>query len=198
MDLSNYKKIPSAPEYLLSPCGSVYSTKSNRVLKCSKNSAGYYRVGLTLAPNKVTFFLLHRLLAHTFLSLTDIYDSSLEVDHIDSCKENNSLSNLQVLTRATHLTKTLKDKGHTLGGAKFVPCSVCNNSTSSKKEPPICRTCSKELLSISEIEAALLTTGSWVVASRLLNISDTGLRKAYKRLSGKDPKTFFNQFETDN
>ncbi|MFP9071830.1 NUMOD4 domain-containing protein, partial [Enterococcus faecalis] len=40
MKLENFKVIPEYPEYLISPYGEVYSTKSNKLLTHHLGSAG--------------------------------------------------------------------------------------------------------------------------------------------------------------
>jgi len=182
-DLTEYKKIPEYPQYLVSKYGDVYSTKSNIIMTCSKQSAGYYRFGIQ-HNNKPVFLLLHRVLCRVYKDLPTL-DSKLEVDHIDGNKDNNKLENLQVLSKELHLKKTLVDKGHTPVGHCICGVKLSNNSNKQ------CITCKKQSFNISSIEEIeyWVTNFSWSRAGRELGISDNGLRKRYKKLTGKNPST---------
>jgi hypothetical protein len=173
--------IPGYDRYRISKDGRIWSSKSNRFLKgSSKNSRGYLFVGLT-ENNKTKFFLTHRLLAFVFLDLPSL-ESDLEVDHIDGNKTNNSLNNLQVLSKEAHLLKT--------NGASLY-CSKCNINKiqKSRNKTGLCRNCldNKSNITLDQIVHSVLTH-NWSGAAKILGMSDNGLRKRYKKLSGLDPK----------
>jgi hypothetical protein len=87
------KKIPGFESYYIDVEGTVYSTMKNKIVKISTivHSSGYLVVGIDNSSHKV-----HRLLAKTYLGLTD--ESDLVVNHKDFNKTNNSLDNLELVT----------------------------------------------------------------------------------------------------
>lgn len=62
MDLSNFVSIPEYWDYLISPSGEVYSTKSSRLLSIFTNTSGYKYITVR-KDNKSKNLLLHRVLA---------------------------------------------------------------------------------------------------------------------------------------
>lgn len=106
----NWKDVPDFEGlYQVSDCGQVKScervienssTKSGKqtikekILKPRLNTKGYHHVCL-YKDGKVNNFRVHRLVALTFLE----GDNTLTVNHIDECKTNNHVSNLEYLTR---------------------------------------------------------------------------------------------------
>ena len=81
----------------------VWNGKGNRVLKekilkpCLSTN-GYHQVNLWKDGKMKTFFV-HRLVALAFLD----GDHSSTVNHIDECKTNNHVSNLEYLTRVDNI-----------------------------------------------------------------------------------------------
>ena len=95
-------------EYGATRSGQVYSFIRGKFLQQIKNSRGYYQVRLC-KDGKSTPYLVHRLVAQTFISvpkhLQHISVEKLTVDHISGDKSNNSIQNLQWLTRGDNLRK---------------------------------------------------------------------------------------------
>jgi len=86
--------------YQVSDCGQVKScshseTSKERILKYHLHQKGYYRLNLR-KDGKDKKFLVHRLVALAFLD----GDNSLTINHIDECKTNNHVSNLEYLSSA--------------------------------------------------------------------------------------------------
>lgn len=184
-----FTPIPGWEEYEISKEGLVYSHKVGRVLINSINTSGYYFITFTDIFGKQKRFLIHRLLAFVYLDLPDLC-SSLEVDHNDGNKRNNSLSNLVVRDREEHLNKTLKPRGLSRITQETLTCS-CGKPKS--KRATLCKDChinstmiNKEI-TVEQIEY-WVTNFSWIRAAKELGLSDNGLRKRYRNLSGKDPK----------
>lgn len=183
----NLIPIPTHPEYYISECCRVYSTISNKFLLPSDNGVGY--IQFNIASKKL---LASRLLAHTFLTLEDLYDQTLEVDHVDRDPQNNALSNLQVLTKKAHRAKTDLDNS-TTGNIvpRYRPCTSCGSTITHKNLSGICRACAKTYTEdLDLIIETLIAKKSWTQAAKEFGISDNGLRKRYKTLSGRCPKTF--------
>ena len=92
-----WKKHPIYTNYELSKKGQIRNVKTGRILNCNNvmNHKGYVRVtiyhnGIQLTRN------LHRLVMESFDGLKD----SMEVNHMDGDKLNNSFYNLEWVTRA--------------------------------------------------------------------------------------------------
>ncbi len=186
-----FKTIPGWELYEISELGEVYSHRVGRLLTPQLNTADYWFITLTDDYGNLKRFLIHRLLAFVFKDLPSL-DSELEVDHNDGNKGNNSLPNLIVRTKEDHRKKTLEARGHTVytkqdgicvcGNKKerrAIKCEKCFNLNRIKKNPEI----------TAELIEYWVTNFSWVRAAKELGLSDNGLRKRYKTLTGKDPKS---------
>lgn len=82
--------------YFVTDDGRVWSSKTNRYLKMQKNRKGYYIVKLTNSRKDQKTIAVHRLVANAYLNASNHVDK--QVNHIDGNKENNSASNLELLT----------------------------------------------------------------------------------------------------
>lgn len=80
--------------YQVSDLGRVRSLKfgKTRVMRTTTNLCGYLSVGLS-KDGKQKLFLVHRLVAQAFVANDNILNN--EVNHIDECKQNNRVSNLE-------------------------------------------------------------------------------------------------------
>lgn len=81
----------------------------NKILKPKVKKNGYLEVNLSL-PGKNKMFYVHRLVAMTFIS--DI-PKGFAVNHIDGNKQNNELSNLEIVTysqNSSHSYHVLNNK----------------------------------------------------------------------------------------
>lgn len=109
------------------------------------------------------------------------------VHHIDGNKLNNDIDNLEVLTNSEHA------RLHML---KLEPkmCITCKSAFKPKKATQ--KFCSTKCITKSSVSATISIEDikNWVIpfgwrrASRELGMSDNGLRKLYKKLTGLDPK----------
>lgn len=93
--------------YQVSDCGQVKSCErfikgprvdqrlKERILKPGLDTSGYHHVALC-KDGKRKAYKVHRLVALAFLD----GDNTLTVNHIDECKTNNHVSNLEYLTQA--------------------------------------------------------------------------------------------------
>ncbi len=188
-ELSSFTPIPDFPEYLVSEDARVYSTKTNKLLTPYNNGSGYLIVCFTY--NHIRYQkLLSRVVASAWLGLK-LGDTTKEVDHKDRNSLNNHKDNLQVLDIVEHQDKTLKDQGLVRNTGSI----ICKCGNIKEKRHSTCRVCfkSNKLLICPEITATQIeywvSNFSWTRASKELGLSDTGLRKRYKRLTGKDPKS---------
>lgn len=99
---------PFSENYLVSNLGRVLNIKTNRYLKGSVNDTGYISVKIYHKDRKETI-QLHRLVARTFLNMTEY-----EVNHINRIKTDNRLINLELVTRQENL-KHAKDNNAYVG-----------------------------------------------------------------------------------
>ena len=82
------------PNYKISNKGRILTTKGT-IAKPFVNNSGYLAIGLW-ENNRKTTKLVHILVAMHFMN----YDSKYDVDHIDNNKQNNDISNLQLVTHS--------------------------------------------------------------------------------------------------
>lgn len=85
-----FYEIIHCPEYLISKCGKIYSTKKNKLVKTFSYD-NYCRVSVSLNGKQKTFYL-HRLIAQHFIENPQ---NKKEVNHIDGNKCNNAIDNLE-------------------------------------------------------------------------------------------------------
>lgn len=185
LNIEEFTPIPGFEDYLINRKGEVFSKKVNRLLTPQKNQNGYSFIRLH-KDKKQYSFLVHRLLAFVYLNLESL-GSELEVDHKDSNINNNSIDNLQVLTKEEHLIKTHGEWRR----QKTRKCS-CGNNLSEFNTSGNCITCINRQKLNDGVTAELIEywviNYSWVRASKELGLSDNGLRKRYTRLTGKSHK----------
>lgn len=110
MDIRSYKYIEGFEEYLLvSRTGEVFSLKTNKILKQSKNKQGYMIISGRIGGRNGKCFCLkiHRIVAKAFLDKPsdEIIESALKtfykkvpVNHKDGDKTNNNVDNLEWCT----------------------------------------------------------------------------------------------------
>ena len=95
--MEKYKILPQYKNYIIYDSGKIYSTKTQKYLKLSKNfNRRYCKIGLyNNITNKWDSFLLHRLIAITFIPNPD---NKPHINHIDNDGMNNSVDNLEWCT----------------------------------------------------------------------------------------------------
>ena len=93
--------------YRISEDGTVFSKRFQRPIKPFANRKGYVYVDLFDGEKKVRRGV-HQLVAEHFLEKPDY---PCEVDHLDSDKANNHVSNLEYVTRLENLKRSNEGKG---------------------------------------------------------------------------------------
>ena len=97
-------KHPIYKKYLASKCGKILSLKNkeNRILKLQIRSSGY--LGFQLCENDARKdYLVSRFVFECFKGEIPV---DKQVDHVDNCKENNSIFNLQLLSPKENIRKS--------------------------------------------------------------------------------------------
>ncbi|NRA76846.1 MAG: HNH endonuclease [Pseudoalteromonas sp.] len=112
MDINKVKKIPNYESYTVDVYGVVRNIKTGKLKEHSVGPKGYHRVNLW-KENKQKQMLVHRLVAEAFLGSRD---GKLTVNHIDSNKSNNALSNLEWATHKENENHKRKHYGNDYHG----------------------------------------------------------------------------------
>lgn len=99
-NIESLKKLPDIdPKYSISSNGYILNTITNKKVIFCLDGKGYMKTRLysplSNHSDKRKPFRIHRLIAKAFL---ENYSEELQVNHIDGNKENNSVSNLEMVT----------------------------------------------------------------------------------------------------
>ena len=76
--------------------GRIYSYKSKKFLKPGTSTSGYQIVSLSNNEGEIKKYQLHRVVYETFSG--EPIPEGLQVNHIDECKTNNHINNLNLMT----------------------------------------------------------------------------------------------------
>lgn len=106
-ELHYCRKIPEHPGYYASTQGDIISAKSDepKIISAYDNGTGYRKVSLYVAGSDVQR-RVHRLVAAAFLQRPEADRNGSErtdVNHLDSDRANNKLSNLEYASRSENL-----------------------------------------------------------------------------------------------
>lgn len=103
--------------YSVTSMGEIYSYRTKKFLKQEKNHRGYFMVDLYDKYGKKKKYTIHRLVAKAFIPNSN---SDLEVDHIDTNRENNNVDNLRWVTAKENCRNplTLKHSSEARKGEK--------------------------------------------------------------------------------
>lgn len=91
-----WKTITGYPDYKVNVYGEVYSIRKGRILTPQQNIWGYLFVTL-YNENGPKIHTIHRLVANAFIPNID---DKPQVNHIDGCKRNNRVNNLEWCTNS--------------------------------------------------------------------------------------------------
>lgn len=98
MEKEEYRDVVGFEEYFqVSNLGNVFSKRSNRILKQTKSNTGYWTFKTKIGGRNgiAHTFKVHRLVAMAFIPNPE---GKPFVNHIDGCKTNNVVSNLEWVT----------------------------------------------------------------------------------------------------
>ena len=100
--ISNYGTIRSVNRMIKNNNG--YRFLKGKILKPQIDKKGYFRIGLT-KDNKQKFYLIHQLVAKTFIPNVYNYDI---INHIDGNKLNNYVDNLEWCTHSHNIKEAYR------------------------------------------------------------------------------------------
>ena len=112
--------------YYATSDGHVFDTKFNRFVAENKSKRGWLKCHIWFDGKRITIGV-HRLIAYAFLGIKD-----LTINHKNGCKEDNSIANLEYMTKQEqniHRSKVLKK-----GNRKRVICLENNKVYETIKE----------------------------------------------------------------
>ena len=94
------------PNYIITQDGRVYNSQRKLFLTPSKNESGYMALGLSDGKKRANF-TIHRLVASIFLENPNNYP---DVNHKDCDKSNNSIENLEWISRSDNMKHMIKNR----------------------------------------------------------------------------------------
>lgn len=153
--------------------------KGKQLVPSSNGKAGYFQVSVSGRK-----FYTHVL---SFLAFHGEIPEGYEIDHIDEDKTNWKPNNLRLLTHRDNILRNYVGWEYKSAESKQFRCA-CGKVKA--RYSTVCKNCRSKSFIDLDIEwlETLVKSSSWVNAAKVLNISDNGLKKAYRRVSGKDPK----------
>ena len=136
-NLSDVEELKDFKDYAVDTEGNVWSFKNNKMRKLSpgwkKKGYGYRSVLLTDKSGRKKNFLVHRLIAISFIPTTDV---SLEVNHKNRNSSDNRLENLEWVNRNENMKHLGETSGFTID--EFVLSKVKEvHSASIRKGLPV-------------------------------------------------------------
>lgn len=124
-DIKGYESL-----YAVTRCGKVWSYKSKRFLKTTKNQYEYETVGL-MKNGKRKYKYVHRIVAETYLNNRE---NGTEVNHKDENKSNNSVDNLEWITHKENVNYGSRVKRIAQRKSKKVKCLETGQVFNSMRE----------------------------------------------------------------
>ena len=148
-EVSNYGRVKSF--LTMGNCRKVGAEYAH-LLKPKKTNRGYLRVCLRI-DGKTKDFSVHRLVVDAFIGIPD----GMVVNHIDGCKTNNNLSNLEVTTYTGNLEHAIRTGLNRVPTNPLKPIAVYRGGVLVGKYPSIKQAC--ESLGLNNSSVSKVLTG---------------------------------------
>ena len=108
--VSNLGNVRSVTREVRHPKGGISTIKGKQKAIGKNDKTGYLYVSL-YKNHKSKTFLVHRLVAKAFPEVCGEWFDGCEIDHIDTCRDNNIATNLKVCTRSeNHLNPITRER----------------------------------------------------------------------------------------
>lgn len=122
-DLLEFDLYPKCPSYLVSKNGSVFSTKTNKIIKAHSNSRSGYMYVMIMDNGKKKNVALHRMV---YESHVGEISEGMTIDHIDGNKLNNSYSNLEQVSFRENIERSIytQKTHHSIDQKPFDDCKI--------------------------------------------------------------------------
>jgi hypothetical protein len=104
-DETTFKEIPGYPNYNATYDGKIYNNKICKFMVLQKTHEGYFRISIRDGDGKQNKFLVHRLVAITFIPNPL---NKPQVNHKDNDKTNNCVDNLEWITNQENRNQALR------------------------------------------------------------------------------------------
>lgn len=109
--MEEYRKIDLNPNYSVSDLGNVRNDKTGKVLKPLDNGKGYVKVRLFYGSHKdYKHIAVHRLVALAFPEICGEYEEGLQVDHLNTIRNDNRAVNLRWVTPTQNRLNPITNK----------------------------------------------------------------------------------------
>lgn len=108
--VSNLGNVRSVTREVRHPKGGISKVKGQQKTLSTNKKTGYSHVSLYKDCKQKTF-LVHRLVAQAFPEICGEWFEGCEIDHIDTCRDNNNAYNLRICTRSeNHLNPITRER----------------------------------------------------------------------------------------
>lgn len=148
-------KIPGIDEYAVSKQGDVLNVATGNLMSPFKMSNGYYGVHTTKRKDGKVVSLQHRLVAMAFIDPKGKNIETLQVNHIDGNKKNNSIYNLEWVTPE----ENCEHAGRTGLSPKCLPIDVRDPHTGEIETFPSFIACARKYKVSKDVIRARILTG---------------------------------------
>lgn len=123
--------IPNFSDYVIYPKqGIIWSCKSNKWVGAKNKKSGYWYCALTSDDGKVWKTKVHRVI---WIAVNGEIPNGLEVNHINEDKSNNSISNLNLLTRKENINYGTRNERVAKALSKAMKGKFINRKDQSKQ-----------------------------------------------------------------
>lgn len=193
--ISNTGRVYSKERYVHNNGGTFL--KKGKIIKPFDNGTGYLQTNLCVDGKSYKKYI-HRMVGEAFIPQQD---TSLDLHHKDHNKKNNSVDNLEWLSRKENLEEYYKYAENK--GIYTRKSTVCECGENKSRESEICHKCYRNNSSKRSVEERfnlsgqdlyeMLLENSFKKVSDTLGVSYNTIRKACKRLGIPDKPLYYRE-----